>query len=154
VDVKSFAKKLDDPETKALAALGDLKPSGKTGRVLAPFPVGEDSPYDKVIGHKSLKKRIAKAPIEKIPLSKIVTNGQKSVRVDQTAHYIGDPKSPGTEHGGRGDHDTAHPIFVKLGGKIVHYDGLHRATAAKLRGEKTIEGKLVDLEALAKKAST
>lgn len=149
MDARAWAKKVDkDPaESRALVALSKLKPSDdKKGRVQMPMPVGEDAPYDKVLGHKSLKRRIGSAPVEKVPTSKLVTNGQKTVRVDQVEHYIGAPKAAGTPHGGGKDHGTDHPIVVKVGGHHVLFDGHHRATAAILRGDNHIDARVVDLD--------
>jgi uncharacterized Zn-binding protein involved in type VI secretion len=145
VDVADWAKKQDsNHEHVALERLGQLKPSGKPGRVLMPIEVGADSPYDRVIGHKSLHKRIEAAPIKKIPTGSIVTNGQKSVRVDQVAHYIANHGEAGTKHGSV---PTDHPIVVRVGGQNVAYDGHHRLTAAILRGDPKIEARFVDLDA-------
>jgi hypothetical protein len=150
VDLSKWAKAKDvDPaEARALARLGELPPSDKPGRVLVPFPVGDDSPYDKVIGHKGLHKRIEAAPVKKVPIGTLVTNGQKSVRVDQTAHYVSNKGEKGTKHGTA---DTAYPIVVRVGGKNVVMDGHHRATAAWLRGEPRVEAKYVDLDVKPKK---
>lgn len=137
---------MDEPEARALARLGKLAPSGRQGRVLAPIPVGEDSPYDKVIGHKSLQRRIASAPIQKVPVGRLVTNGQKSVRVDQVAHYISNRGASGTRHGRESIHPTDHPIVVRVGGRDVTYDGHHRVTAAILRGDRSIDARYVDLD--------
>jgi hypothetical protein len=152
MDARAWAKKVEanPEESKALVRLGKLEPSDKPGRVKVPFPVSpEKSPYDKVIGHKSLQKRIADAPVKDVPVSKIHSNGQKSVRVDQVEHYIGDPDATPHSHGGK--HPVDHPIIVKVGGKSYAYDGHHRVTAATLRGEKSIKARFVDLDGPAPK---
>lgn len=147
VDVRAWVKKQGDPAVaRALAALAKLPASKKPGRVGIPFPVGDvESPYDKVIGHKSLQRRITTAPVEDVPTDKLVSNGQKTVRKDQVAHYIAHGDTKGMDHGGK--HPTDHPIVVKVGGKHVTFDGHHRVTAAILRGEKTVKARVVDLDA-------
>ena len=152
MDASEWAKRVDKnpKESKALAAVSTLPKSPKPGRVLVPFEVGSND-YDRAIGKGSLKRRIAEAPVERVPTGKLVTNGQKSVRVDQLEHYISRPNASGSDHGGKGTHGTDHPIVVKIGGRHIIYDGHHRATAAVLRGEKAIDARVVDLDSPPKK---
>jgi hypothetical protein len=144
------AKKGVDPvEARALAKLSKLPPKeGKPGRVLSPIEKGEDAPYDKVVDHDEMHRLIKKAPVERVLLKGLVSNGQESVRTDQVAHYISNKGDKGTRHGKA---STDHPIVVRVGGKEVVFDGHHRVTAAMLRGEKDIRARHVDLDAKAKK---
>jgi hypothetical protein len=40
------------------------------------------------------------------------------------------------------------PLIVKSGGKYYVDDGTHRAAAAKLKGEKSVRAKVLDLDAV------
>jgi hypothetical protein len=152
VNVSSWAKKGVDPvEARALDRLSALKPKdGKPGRVIAPFPKGEDAPYDKVVGHDEMHRLIKHAPLKAVPLASLVTNGQESVRADQVAHYVSNKGEKGYRHGKA---STDHPIVVRVGGKDTIFDGHHRATAASLRGEKEIRARYVDLDSRSKKSA-
>jgi hypothetical protein len=155
MDVRAWARgggqaapKVPRKALERLEALPESK--NKPGRVEHPFPLPEeDSPYDKRMGHKSLQKRIAAAPVRKVPLDKLVSNGQKTVALGRVSKYIADPGAPGTHQGGH--HEVDRPIVVKVGGQDVLYDGHHRATAAWCLGEKDIAAHVVDLDGPAPK---
>jgi hypothetical protein len=148
MDLRSWAKK-DAAIAPALARLAKLPPSpDHPGRVLHPLPAG-DKKYHDVIGHEAIAARIKTAPTKQVPVASLHSNGQKSVRPGQVAHYIAHPTASGHGHKSNAKQDkypTDKPVVVHLAGKNYLYDGHHRGTAAVLRGDKHLDCRYVDLD--------
>jgi len=130
------------PSPKAAAALELLSPADAPGRRKIPLPIGSGSAYSG-IPHSEMHKRIREAPVQRVPVEKLSSNGQRSVSEAGVARYFDRPRSRAKDQGG--DHPVDKPIVVKSGGQHVTYDGHHRIAAAILKGETHIDARVVDL---------
>jgi ParB-like nuclease domain len=149
VDVRTWSRNPEpEPqqsaaEAKALARLEELPRSDKPGRRLMPFPIGNDDTY-RGIAHDQMHRLIEAAPVQQVPIAKLVSNGQRSVDRRRVAHFIRNPDDEGVHHGKA---ETDRPIVVRRGDAQVLFDGHHRLTASYLRGETHVAARVVDLDA-------
>lgn len=145
----SLAKWLDKvdggPERSALVKLARLK-TYKGDRVLVPLPHRDKDEYKHDVDNEEINEGINAAPILDVPLKHIVTN-QRSVDPEHVAAYILKPDA--VEKGQKNPKTGTpvdHVIVVKYKNVLHLHDGNHRVTAALLRGEDTIEARVVDLD--------
>lgn len=139
-----------DRASIALARLASLPPwPKKPWRVVVPFPyVDRDALYKREFDPGYVHQRIEAAAdhVVDFPLDWLVAI-QHSVEPARVVEYILNPRlmEAGMRHPNhKGLVD--HPVVVRVHGVNACYDGHHRATAARLLGDRTIPVRLVDLE--------
>lgn len=133
-------------QSDAYKALDNLPESETLRGAAVPFPYADKTAYKSQHTNREINRAIENAPVERVPLNELHAI-QHSVKADRVAQYIAHPDAvpAGTrdpKHGGLIDK----PIVVVSGGVLYLHDGHHRATAAKLRGEQTIEARVADLD--------
>jgi hypothetical protein len=125
-----------------------LMPKSETGRGAAvPFPFADRKVIHEAHSNEEINSAIKKAPVVDIPLQglRAIQHSVKPHRVDQ---YLRDPglRPPGDLHN-KARTPVDHPIIIQQGGKRYIWDGHHRTTASKLRGDKSVKARLVDFDA-------
>lgn len=130
---------LEDPATK-------LRPGDKPGTLRHPFRTIDREEYLRQIQGSGVFKRSETAPIEDVKLAGL-HSPQRTINAERLSAHLADPAlvpsgARGAGHGGIIDL----PTVVRLGGRDTLHDGNHRASAAFLRGQKSIKARVVDLD--------
>jgi hypothetical protein len=134
----------------AVDRLHQLPPSKSGKGVRVPFPYVSRDSYKSQFSNEEINHLIVSAPRKSVPLSTLHAI-QHSVRADRVKEYIKYPEV--VPEGAK--HALAHtpvdvPIVIHHNGVNLLHDGHHRATASQLSGEKTIEARYIDLDAVVK----
>lgn len=129
----------DDPATR-------LRPGDRPGTLRHPFRVIDRGEYLGMIKGAGIFKRAEDAPIEDVPLAKL-HGVQKTVNAQRLDEHVSNPGlvpkgTRGAGHGGL----TDLPTVVRVNGVDAIHDGHTRASAAFLRGQKSIKARVVDLD--------
>jgi len=134
-------------------ALRDLDglPESATGHGRAvPFPFIDRETVRHGFTNSEINRAIESAPCVTTPIRGLYAI-QHSVRESRVAEYIQYPQlvEPGATNPRTGV-PVDRPIVLQRDGRRVIWDGHHRAVAAKLRGERSVCCRLVDLDKLDK----
>lgn len=123
-----------------------LPPGQHEGTLRHPFPVVDRERYLASIKGMGIPKRAETAPKESVQLSDL-RGIQRTVNAEKLSRYMGNPDlvKQGARASGSGMPIDL-PVVVKKDGQTYLHDGHHRATAAYLRGAKSIRARVVDLD--------
>lgn len=137
-------RKLSAATAEKLLAQAPESPTGHG--VAVPFPFENRAAYKAKHTNKEINARIETAPIEDVRLDEIhaIQHSVKPNRVAEYIHHDGG-RQLGEKHPAAGT-PVDQPIVIVSGGKKYLHDGHHRATAAALRGEKTVKARVVDFD--------
>lgn len=148
VDLSRWAarRSAEDRRIAAKAQLARLPTSLTRHGVAHGFPVVNKNVYKSKHSNREINDAIDAAPVKPVPLDQIHAI-QYSVKPARVVTFIDRPDAvpPGTtdpKHEGIVDA----PIVIKQDGKMYLHDGHHRATAAKLLGDRDIKARLVDFD--------
>jgi len=132
-------------EDRAEELLSEV-PESSTGHGCAvPFPYADREEYKALASNREINAKIKSAPIEDVSLKDLqaIQHSVKPARVKQYIHHEGGAQI-GELHP-KAHTPVDHPVVVVANGKKYLHDGHHRATAAALRGEKTVKARVVRL---------
>jgi uncharacterized ParB-like nuclease family protein len=117
------------------------------GTVQNPLPrVMTRSQYVSAIRGTGIPRRVNKTKPTTVPLDQL-SAFQGTVNAERVAQYAHDPGM--VPEGKRAVHTgqlVDLPVVVRLEGRSIVHDGNHRVAAAKMRGEKTIRARVIDLD--------
>ena len=112
-----------------------------------PFKLVDRSTYRTSIKGAKVRTRANVAEPVAVPLSELHAT-QERVNAERVAQHLdGQVYAPGARapgHGGLVDF----PIVVRVNGQLHLHDGHHRAAAAHARGDRTIQARVVDVDAI------
>lgn len=146
VDVWSSRRASEEKRIAAAAKLARLKPSVTGHGVDHGFPYADKVAYKSKHSNEEINGRIDQASVKAVPIASIHAI-QHSVKPGRVLTFINDPGAvaPGT-HDPKHHGIVDHPIVIHQDGANYLHDGHHRATAAKLMGDKTIQARYVDFD--------
>jgi hypothetical protein len=122
-------------------------PVSETGRGAAvPFPFADRKVIHDRHSNREINEAISASGIRRVRLDSLHAI-QHSVKPDRVDQYIRDPalRPPGDLHD-RAHTPVDHPVVIRQDGKNYLWDGHHRATAKKLRGDKDVDARFVDFD--------
>ncbi len=147
--LKTWAKKANPKAQQASMAakmaLMHLPVSQTKHGVAVPFPFRDREEFKQFHSNKELNQRITNAPVVDMPTEGLNAI-QHSVKPKTVAWYIDNPeRQEGRVHPKTGIPNDL-PIVIQQNGIRYIFDGHHRATAAALKGEKSIQVRFVNFD--------
>jgi hypothetical protein len=144
--LKRWAVTFADPEERASARMKALPPGLAEGTYVVPFKRGSRSEYLAKIKGAGVYKRADKLEPTPVKLSEL-TAIQRTVNAERLKQHLDNPGliPRGKRAAGHGGVIDA-PLVIRKDGQMWLHDGNHRATAAMLRGEDSINARVVDLD--------